>query len=99
MFWATDPKALAVAPEEEAGKPLYVIARPTPEQLAEAAALAAAWPGGTPGPLRLAVSSPRLVALLADALATYGVLAGLVDPMASVADAEGLAALSKRVGG
>jgi len=96
-FWATDPKAVPVSEPEDAHA-LYVVAQPTPEAVAEAAAAEAAWPGGAGGPFRLALSAPRLVAVLVDAMAAYPALAGLIDPI-DAADEGGMRALAARFSG
>jgi len=94
-FWATDPMALTVS--DEAGKPLYIVARPSAEAIAEATATNAAWPGGVSGPIaRMALSLPRYAHMMSDAMSQYSSISGVIDPVAAV-DLDGLSFLKGKL--
>ena len=94
-FWATDPMALTVS--DEAGKPLYIVAKPSQDMIAEATATNAAWPGGVPGPIaRMALSLPRYAHMMSDAMSQYSSISGLIDPVAAI-DLDGLGFLKGKL--
>jgi hypothetical protein len=94
-FWSTDPMSLTIS--DEAGKPLYIVAKPSPEAIAEATAANAAWPGGVPGPIgRMAVSLPRYAHMMADAMSQYSSISSVVDPVAAN-DLEGLTFIKSKL--